>query len=97
MRKQVQFRQVEYINLGDVLDILVQTRRDKKAAQKFFRKLLKRLRYIPRVLITDKLNSGATRAELKFVRRHFGNVDLNAGGKTCSVDCCRWSEPTPYD
>lgn len=40
---------------GDVLDILVQTRRDKKAAKKFFRKLLKGLRYVPRVLITDKL------------------------------------------
>jgi len=26
---------------GDVLDILVQSRRDKKAAKKFFRKLLK--------------------------------------------------------
>jgi putative transposase len=42
---------------GDVLDILVQGRRDKKAAKKFFRKLLKRLRYVPRVIITDKLKS----------------------------------------
>ena len=42
---------------GDVLDILVQRRRDKKAAKKFFRKLLKGLRYVPRVLITDKLRS----------------------------------------
>ena len=31
---------------GDVLDILVQKRRDKKAAKKFFRKLLKGLRYV---------------------------------------------------
>ncbi len=42
---------------GDVLDILVQNRRDKKAAKKFFRKLLKGLRYTPRVIITDKLKS----------------------------------------
>ena len=42
---------------GDVLDILVQSRRDKKAATKFFRKLLKGLRYVPRVIITDKLKS----------------------------------------
>src|SRR5882672_1080876 len=42
---------------GDILDILVQSRRDKKAANKFFRKLLKRLRYVPRVIITDKLKS----------------------------------------
>ena len=41
---------------GNVLDILVQCRRDKKAAKKFFRKLLKGLRYVPRVIITDKLN-----------------------------------------
>ena len=33
---------------GEVLDILVQSRRDKKAAKKFFRKLLKGLRYVPR-------------------------------------------------
>jgi putative transposase len=33
---------------GNVLDILVQSRRDKKAAQKFFRKLLKGLEYVPR-------------------------------------------------
>src|SRR5258706_12920713 len=42
---------------GDVLDILVQSRRDKKAAKKFFRKLLKGLRYVPRAIITDKLRS----------------------------------------
>src|SRR5215211_2057760 len=44
---------------GHILDILVQRRRDKKAAKKFFRKLLKGLRYVPRVLITDKLKSYA--------------------------------------
>jgi putative transposase len=50
---------------GDVLDILVQSRRDKKAAKKFFRKLLKGLRYVPRVIITDKLKSyGTAKAEV---------------------------------
>jgi putative transposase len=50
---------------GDVLDILVQSNRDKKAAKKFFRKLLKGLRYVPRVIITDKLRSySAARAEV---------------------------------
>ena len=49
---------------GDLLDILVQSRRDKKAAKKFFRKLLKELRYVPRVIITDKLKSySAARAD----------------------------------
>ena len=38
-----------------MLDILVQSRRNKQAAKKFFRKLLKGLQYVPRVIITDKL------------------------------------------
>ncbi len=42
---------------GNVLDILVQSRRNKKAAKRFFRKLLKGLQYVPRVIITDKLKS----------------------------------------
>lgn len=42
---------------GEVLDILVQSRRDKKAAKRFFRKLLKGLRYIPRVIVTNQLRS----------------------------------------
>ena len=50
---------------GHVLDILVQSRRNKKAAKKFFRKLLKGLTYVPRVLITDKLKSyGAAKREI---------------------------------
>ena len=44
---------------GHVLDILVQSRRNRQAAKRFFRKLLKGLRYSPRVLITDKLKSYA--------------------------------------
>ena len=44
---------------GNVLDILVQSRRNKKAAKTFFRKLLKGLHYVPRVIITDKLKSYA--------------------------------------
>ncbi len=39
--------------------------RDKKAAKKFFRKLLKGLRYVPHVMITDRLRSyGAAKAEV---------------------------------
>ena len=49
----------------NVLDILVQSRRNKKAAKKFFRKLLKGLTYVPRVIITDKLKSyGAAKREI---------------------------------
>jgi putative transposase len=35
----------------------VQSRRNTRAAKRFFRKLLKFLRYPPRVLVTDKLGS----------------------------------------
>jgi putative transposase len=50
---------------GNILDILVQRRRDKHAAKKFFRKLLKGLVYVPRVIITDKLASyGAAKREI---------------------------------
>src|SRR4029077_17559847 len=42
---------------GVVLDILVQERRDAKAAKRFFRRLLKGLHYVPRVIVTDKLRS----------------------------------------
>ncbi len=50
---------------GTVLDILVQSRRDKAAAKTFFRKVLKGLRYVPRVVITDKLASyGAAKREV---------------------------------
>jgi putative transposase len=44
---------------GFVLDVLVQSRRDKKAAKRLLRKLLKKQGWAPRVLITDKLRSYA--------------------------------------
>ena len=50
---------------GDVIDILVQKRRDKRAAKRFFRKLMKGQGYSPRRMITDKLRSyGAARKEV---------------------------------
>ena len=42
---------------GDVIDILVQSRRNRRAAIRFFRKLLKGQGCVPRRLITDKLRS----------------------------------------
>jgi transposase-like protein len=40
---------------GEVLDLLVQRRRDKAAAVKVMRKLLKKQGFAPDVLVTDKL------------------------------------------
>ena len=61
---------------GNVLDILVQSRRNKQAARKLFRRLLTDLAYVPRVLIIDKRASysAARREVLPSVehRRHKG-------------------------
>ncbi len=63
---------------GTVLEILVQPRRDKRAAVKFLRKLLKRLTYVPRVLITDKLASyGAAKREVLPSVEHRQHKRLN--------------------
>ena len=55
---------------GDVLDILVQSRRNRRAAVRFFRKLLKRQGSVPRQVVTDKLRSypAAQRTVLASVR-----------------------------
>ena len=42
---------------GNVLDILAQNRRDKAVARRFFRRLMKMTRAVPRVVVTDKLRS----------------------------------------
>jgi hypothetical protein len=57
---------------GNVLDILVTSRRDTTAATRFFRKLLKGMEYVPRVLVTDKLGSyrAARRRVLRSVEHH---------------------------
>jgi putative transposase len=61
---------------GLVLDVLVQSRRDKWAASRLLRKLLKRQGRVPRVMITDKLASysAAKREVMPGVehRRHKG-------------------------
>lgn len=63
---------------GVVLDILVQSRRNTKAAKHFFRKLLKGLRYAPRVVVTDKLKSyAAAKREMKLGSEHRQSRYLN--------------------
>jgi len=57
---------------GDVIDILVQSRRDRRAAKRFFRKLLKGQGSVPRRLVTDKLRSypAARRSVMPSVVHH---------------------------
>jgi len=40
---------------GNALEVLLQRHRDTKAAKRFFRKLLKKQGFVPRVIVTDKL------------------------------------------
>ena len=55
---------------GEVLDILVQPRRDHKAALKLMRKLLKKQGITPAAVVTDKLRSyGSALRELGVARR----------------------------
>jgi putative transposase len=63
---------------GTVLDILVQSRRNAKAAKRLLRKLLKKQGVAPRVMITDKLASyGAARREIMPGVEHRQHKGLN--------------------
>jgi putative transposase len=63
---------------GNVLDILVTAKRDKQAAKRFFRRLLKGCRYVPRVIITDKCASyGAAKREIMPGVEHRKHKGLN--------------------
>ncbi|MGW1762027.1 IS6 family transposase [Streptomyces mirabilis] len=63
---------------GDVLDVLVQSKRDAKAAKRFMAKLMKRQCRVPRVLVTDKLRSyGVAHRELMPSVEHRCHKGLN--------------------
>jgi putative transposase len=78
---------------GNVLDILVQRRRDKKAAKKFFRKLLKGLTYVPRVIVTDKLQSyGAANREMLPSVEHRQHRYLNNRAENSHQPTRQWEQ-----
>ena len=63
---------------GIVLDVLVQRRRDTRAAQRLMKRLLKSAIIPPRVMITDKLRSyGAARAKMGLQVEHRQHKGLN--------------------
>jgi putative transposase len=63
---------------GTVLDILVPSRRNAKAAKRLMRKLLKKQGIAPRVMITDKLASyGAAKREIMPGVEHLQHRGLN--------------------
>ncbi len=56
---------------GEVLDILLQPRRDTKAAVRLMRKLIRKQGFAPELLVTDKLGSyGAAKVKLGLTARH---------------------------
>ena len=54
---------------GEVLDVLVQTKRNKRAALKLMRKPLKKYGFVPDKLITDELRSYAAAARSSWDRK----------------------------
>ena len=63
---------------GNVLDVLVQSKRDAKAAKRFMAKLMKKQCRVPRVLVTDKLRSyDVAHRELMASVEHRAHKGLN--------------------
>ena len=63
---------------GEVLDVLVQSRRNKQAALKLMRNLLKSQGFCPTAVVTDKLSSyGAALSDLGMKSRHFTGERMN--------------------
>ena len=63
---------------GFVLDALVQSRRDRRAAERLLRKLMRKQARAPRVLVTDKLRSyGAARTGMGMKFEHRQHKGLN--------------------
>ena len=68
---------------GEILDMLVQSRRDKAAALRLMRKLLKKQGFAPKVLVTDKLRSyAAARRALGLSARHEQGIRRNNRAET---------------
>ncbi len=63
---------------GEMLDVLVQKRRDRRAALKLMRRLLKKQGFLPDAIVTDLLKSyGAALRDLGLGRTHHMGGRLN--------------------
>src|SRR5436190_11898070 len=73
---------------GEVLDLLVQRRRDTKAALRLMRKLLKKQGFAPKLLITDKLGSyGSAFRQLRLTCPHDRGLRRTIAPKTLIKSC----------
>ncbi|MGK2240062.1 MAG: putative transposase [Rhodococcus sp. (in: high G+C Gram-positive bacteria)] len=67
---------------GNVLDVLVQSRRNTLVDRKFIRRVLRGLEYVPRVIVTDKLGSyQVAHRELLGSVEHYQSKYLNNGAE----------------
>ena len=87
---------------GEVLDVLVQSRRNKAAAVKLLRKLMKKLGFAPRLLVTGKLPSyAAAKAEIGMTTEHEKGLRKNNRARTRTSQSddgsarCSGSNPPP--
>src|SRR5205807_9722891 len=63
---------------GEILDVLVQRRRDKRAALRLMSKLLRKQGFAPRTVVTDKLRSyRAAFNDLHLTCRHEQGLGMN--------------------
>lgn len=77
---------------GEDLDLLMQRRRDKAAAVKLMRKLIKKQGFAPDVLVTDKLRSyGAKKSKIGLSARHKQGLRKNNRAEN-SHPPTRWRE-----
>ncbi len=92
---------------GTVLDILVQSRRNAKAAKRLLRKLLKKQGKAPRVMITDKLASYAAAKNLwtgralqegcfRLDERRFASIYPASGWSACSGPSWKSARTGPF-
>ena len=72
---------------GEVLDVVLQPRRDRNAARKLLGRLLKRQGYLPDAIVTDRLRSyGAALRDLDLADRQVTGGRSNNRAGLCHVD-----------
>jgi putative transposase len=71
---------------GEILDMLVQRRRDTRSALRLMRKLLKKQGFMPKLLVTDKLRSYASAfRRLRLTCQHEQGFEKQQGGEFASA------------
>jgi hypothetical protein len=86
---------------SEVLDVLVQRTRDKRAALRLMRKLLKKLNFVPDKLVSDDLRSTGPRTSsrpLRATRSANGSTRMaTAAYDVLEVETCGFKGPRAYD